>query len=87
MLYQLPTGKAIEMDIAQFLDMTDEELKYLIAYNYGESVENPWHGSVLTKHGIQEIDENFEMPLDLINTPESDKFSFLNDSDVDDDEE
>ena len=50
MFYQLPNGKVIEISTEQFIEMTDEELEYLIAYNYGDVVENPWHGSILNKH-------------------------------------
>jgi hypothetical protein len=49
MLYQLPNGKVIEISTEQYFEMTDEELEYLIAYNYGEVQENPWFGSVLNK--------------------------------------
>ena len=49
MLYQLPNGKVIEISTEQYLDMTDEELEYLIAYNYGDVQEDPWFGSVLLK--------------------------------------
>lgn len=57
MLYQLPTGKVIEISTEQFIDMTDEELEYLVAYNYGDSLENPWFGSVLTKGALETFDE------------------------------
>lgn len=49
MLYQLPTGKTIEISTEQYLEMTDEDFEYLIAYNYGDTLENPWFGSVITK--------------------------------------
>jgi hypothetical protein len=49
MLYQLPTGKTIEISTEQYFEMTDEDFEYLIAYNYGDSLENPWFGSVITK--------------------------------------
>jgi hypothetical protein len=68
MLYQLPNGKVIEMSTEQFLDMSDEELEYLIAFNYGDSLENPWFGSVLTKGPASsnvEIDENIPDLTDL----------------------
>ena len=51
MLYQLPNGKVIEISTEQFVEMTDEELEYLIAYNYGDALEDPWFGSILTKNG------------------------------------
>jgi hypothetical protein len=47
MLYSLPTGKVIELSVEQYLDMTDEELEYLISINYGDSLEDPFFGSVL----------------------------------------
>ena len=50
MLYQLPNGKVIEMSTEQYFEMTDEDFEYLIAYNYGDALENPWFGSVITKN-------------------------------------
>jgi len=49
MLYQLPNGKVIEISTEQYIEMSDEEFEYLIAYNYGEVVEDPWFGSVISK--------------------------------------
>lgn len=49
MLYQLPNGRTIEMSVEQYLDMTDDDFEYLIAHNYGDELEDPWFGSVLTK--------------------------------------
>lgn len=81
MFYQLPNGKVIEISTEQFIDMSDEELEYLIAYNYGDCIENPWHGSVLNKTTDFTYEEPIiEQPLDLTNTPEIDK---LFDLDID----
>lgn len=49
MLYQLPNGRTIEMSVEQYLDMTDDDFEYLIAHNFGDELEDPWFGSVLTK--------------------------------------
>lgn len=49
MLYQLPTGRVIEITVDQYFELTDEEIEYLIAYNYGDIMENPWFGSILSK--------------------------------------
>jgi hypothetical protein len=63
MIYQLPNGKSIELSIEQFLRMTDEDLKTLVAYNFGEEFNDPFIFSVL-KHGscdqeeIEELSEN-----------------------------
>ena len=84
MLYQLPNGRVIEMSTEQYLDMSDEELEYLIAFNYGEMQENPWHGSILSKHDTTSIPDDFEILPDLTNTPEVNKLSDL-DADIEED--
>lgn len=43
------------MSTEQYLEMTDEDFEYLIAYNYGEMQENPWFGSVITKNPPPDI--------------------------------
>lgn len=75
MLYQLPTGKVIEISTEQFLEMSDEELEYLIAYNYGEVTEDPWFGSILNKRDTSSpVVQDAE---DITETPEEDKLSDL----------
>lgn len=79
MLFQLPNGKAIEISTEQFVDMTDEELEYLIAFNYGEVQENPWFGSILNDGiNLDDIEEVFNK--DLTEIPEVDR---INLSDID----
>jgi hypothetical protein len=73
MFYQLPNGRVIELSTEQYLEMSDEELEYLIAFNYGEVQENPWHGSILTKHD-RTIDDFPEIMPELTDVPEIDKF-------------
>jgi hypothetical protein len=74
-LYQLPNGKVIEISTEQFVEMTDEELEYLIAYNYGEVQENPWFGSVLSKQAPE--DEIDILPVELPDVKDNDKISSL----------
>lgn len=82
-LYQLPNGKVIEISTEQFIEMTDEELEYLIAYNYGDVQENPWFGSVLVKQ-FKEDTISSDIP-DLIDIPEEEKLNFLDiDYEIDD---
>lgn len=81
MFYQLPNGKVIEISTEQYLEMTDEELEYLIAYNYGDVVENPWHGSVLSKGDVTSINDDI-LP-DLTDISELDKLTDL-DADIED---
>lgn len=68
MLYQLPNGKVIEISTEQYIEMSDEELEYLIAYNYGDVLEDPWFGSVLSKQS-----KDTDIPPDLIDIPEDEK--------------
>ncbi len=83
MFYQLPNGKVIEMTVEQYLDMTDEELEYLIAYNYGDHLENPWVGSVLNKTDKEEISD--EQPSNLMKVTNRTKFKEL-DADIQEEE-
>lgn len=48
MIYQLPSGKTIELTVEQYLDMSDEELEYLSSQSFGDVIDDPWFGSVLT---------------------------------------
>jgi len=79
MIYQLPNGKVIEISLEQYIELSDEELEYLIAYNYGETLEDPWFGSVLSKSDNDSSDIT-EIHPDLTDTSENDK---LEDLDID----
>lgn len=37
------------MSVEQYLSMSDAELDYLNTYSSGDSIEDPWFGSVLSK--------------------------------------
>jgi len=47
MIYQLPNNKIIELTIEQYLEMTDDDIEYFIAYDIGDHVENPFYNSLL----------------------------------------
>jgi hypothetical protein len=47
MQYQLPNGKVINLSLDQFLDLTDEDIQYLISIEYGEYVRDPFNGSAV----------------------------------------
>lgn len=85
MYYQLPNGRVIEMSTEQYLDMSDEELEYLIAFNYGDIYENPWHGSILSKHDKTHNDDLSDTLLPLTNIPDINTFTDL-DADLEIDE-
>jgi hypothetical protein len=69
MLYQLPNGKCVELTLEQFLRLTDEDLKGMIAYNAGEDVNDPFALSVL-RYGPhksiedEELGDFDEMPME-----------------------
>ena len=77
MLYSLPTGKVIELSVEQYLDLTDEELEYLISINYGDAVENPFFGSILEKPNTVEY---IPPSLDVVEPPSSFPIEDLDDS-------
>jgi hypothetical protein len=85
MFYQLPNGKVIELSTEQYIEMSDEELEYLIAFNYGDVLENPWFGSILTKHDRFHDDDISDIILPLTDIPEIDKLTDL-DADLEIDE-
>jgi hypothetical protein len=61
MIVSLPNGKCIEVSIETYLRMTDEDFEYLLAINWGEHFEDPFHSSVLSL-GEQKVltDEDLE---------------------------
>lgn len=66
MLYQLPNGKVIHISIEEYLDLTDEDIQYLMSLDYGEHITDPFSGSALRKNSKsrrsdfnqEDIDEN-----------------------------
>ena len=80
MIYQLPNGKTIEISVEQYLDMSDEELNQLNAYPLGESIENPWFGSVLSKLPPPDVDPEEIFIEDLTDISLEEK---LTDPDID----
>jgi hypothetical protein len=80
MFYQLPNGKVIEISTEQYFDMSDEDFEYLLAYNHGDIVENPWHGSILNKQD-KTLDDIPEILPDIPDVSEIDKLSDL-DADI-----
>jgi hypothetical protein len=47
MLYQLPNGKVVHLSTEEFLDLTDEDIQYLMSIDYGEYIKNPFSGSAV----------------------------------------
>lgn len=64
MYYQLPNGKTIWLDISDVLNITPEDIQYLIATNMGEVILNPFKNSVLSNKDELEEDVDEEDPSD-----------------------
>lgn len=62
MLYQLPNGKVVHLSIEEYLDLTDEDVQYLISLDYGEHIINPFTGSAVDNN-IKEKHYDFEFLL------------------------
>lgn len=60
MLYSLPNGRTIQLTLDEYLSLTDDEIQFLVAYNYGKELNNYKHGSVLEKLSKEEIDNELE---------------------------
>jgi len=58
MNYQLPNGKTVYLTIEEYLSLSDEDIQYLVSLDVGESVLNPFKGSVINQ-SIQEIEYDF----------------------------
>lgn len=50
MLYQLPNGKVVHLSTDEFLDLTDEDIQYLMSLDYGEYIKDPFSGSAVEKN-------------------------------------
>lgn len=68
MLYQLRSGRTIEISIEQYLDMTDEELEDLEGLGMMNTMEinNPWYNSYQKKTREKSDDLTDEKPLGQI---------------------
>ena len=47
MQYQLPNGKVVHLSIEEYLDLTDEDIQYLMSIDYGEHIRDPFTGSAV----------------------------------------
>jgi len=67
MIYQLPNGKVINITIEQYLDLSDEDIQYLISIDYGNFARSPFTGSAISKKGkkiIKSVDEEHDKSID-----------------------
>jgi hypothetical protein len=50
MLYQLPNGKVINISIEQYLEMTDQDIQYMMSINGGDYALNPFTDSAVIEN-------------------------------------
>ena len=64
MIYQLPNGKVIHISIEEYLNLTHEDIQYLMAGDYGDHIVNPFKYSVIEKPKSKEFkdfdDDDFD---------------------------
>lgn len=84
MLYQLPNGKVVYLSIEEYLDLTDEDVQYLMSLDYGEHIVNPFSGSAIQKNTKEKYYDFRDTNLDDIDDNMSDKndIDFKNDLDI-----
>jgi hypothetical protein len=50
MLYQLANGKVIYISIEQFLELSDQDIQYMMSIDYGEYAPNPFTDSAIIQN-------------------------------------
>jgi hypothetical protein len=77
--YQLSNGKTIYLTIDQYLDLTDEDIQYMISVDYGDQILNPFVDSAV----VENIKEKY-YDFDYLPDDESDDNSVSDDDPFDD---
>lgn len=81
MLYQLQNGKVIFLSIEEYLDLTDEDIQYLMALDAGEHIIDPFSGSAMKKN-TKKRHYDFDESIDDTASDESFDMDFPNDMDT-----
>ena len=74
MQYSLPNGKVVNLSLEDYLDLTDEDVQYLMSLDYGEYVTDPFRGSAVETNKKEKYydfdylsdDEPFDDIIDLM---------------------
>lgn len=64
MIYQLPNGKVINISIEQYLDMTDQDIQYLMSVNGGDYAANPFTDSAVVNNAKEKCYDFDYLPND-----------------------
>lgn len=57
MIYALPNGKHIHLSLEEYLNLTDDEIKFLVAYDYGATINNPNYCSARERNAKDKPDK------------------------------
>lgn len=64
MLYQLPNGKVVHLSIEEFLNLTDEDIQYLMSIDFGEHIIDPFLGSAIEKNKREKFIDTEFLPME-----------------------
>jgi hypothetical protein len=71
MLYQLPNGRVVYLTIEEYLDLTPEDIQYLISTGLGAQPLNPFFGSSMNNKSSSILDDDINDDIDF--NPEDDE--------------
>jgi hypothetical protein len=77
--YQLSNGKTIYLTIDQYLDLSDDDIQYMISVDYGDQILNPFTDSAV----VENVKEKY-YDFDYLPDDESDDNSVSDDDPFDD---
>ena len=64
MLYQLPNGKVIYLSVEQFLELTDQDIQYMMSIDFGDHIVNPFADSAIIKNQKEKVYDFDYLPDD-----------------------
>jgi hypothetical protein len=64
MLYQLPNGKVIYLTVEQFLELTDQDIQYMMSIDFGDHIVNPFTDSAIIKNKREKVYDFDYLPDD-----------------------
>jgi hypothetical protein len=80
MIYQLPNGKIIHLSIEEYLDLSDQDIQYLMSVNAGDYAGSPFHASAI-KSNHKKQDDFYEEDASIDYQPELDEPLYIGPSD------
>ena len=64
MIYQLPNGKVIHLSVEEFLDLTDQDIQYMMSINAGDHVSSPFYNSAIKNPGGRSSSPDYDNDID-----------------------